>query len=224
MSEYDISFYKMMEESSKAAAFEMLTPIIRLLNPRSVYDFGCGEGVWLKVVKSLNENIDILGFDGEYVLKDNLKIPEECFVTCDLSRVMKGYKCDLALSIEVAEHIEEQYSDVFIDNIVNCSDNILFSAAIPGQGGIHHVNEQFQEYWIKKFEERGYTVDLSVRNYFWNNNRITPWRKQNILFFSKKGICLFPDAKPISSIVHPDMFKLKVENLDNSVFYKIQTD
>lgn len=221
MSEYDDSFYRMMEASSKAAAFEMLGPILRLLNPQSVYDFGCGEGIWLNVVKSLNKNIDVLGFDGKHVLKDNLKIPEDCFVTCDLSKIVRGYRCDLALSIEVAEHIEEQYSDVFIENIVNCSDNILFSAAIPGQGGINHVNEQFQEYWIKKFEERGYIVDFSVRNYFWNNNRITPWRKQNILFFSKKGISLFPDAKPISSIVHPDMFKIKVENLDNSVFYKI---
>lgn len=220
MSEYDILFYRMMEESSKAAAFEMLTPIIRILQPNSIYDFGCGEGIWLNVVKSINKDIDILGFDGDHILKSNLKIPDQYFIPCDLARNIRGYKSDLALSIEVAEHIEEQYSDVFIDNITSCSSQVLFSAAIPGQGGIHHVNEQWQEYWIEKFEKRGYNVDFSVRDYFWNNHNITPWRKQNILFFSKEKITLFPNAKPICSIAHPDMFKLKVDNLDNSVFYK----
>ena len=67
-----------------------------------------------------------------------------------------GRDFDLVLSAEVAEHLPLEVSDIFIDSIIKHGKVILFSAAAPGQGGTCHVNEQWQDFWVKKFRERGY--------------------------------------------------------------------
>lgn len=203
MTEYDEKFYKIIEQLGNDE--EIIIPlIIQWLSPKSVVDFGCGEGIWLRKVLQQDKKIEILGIDGNYVNQQRLKIPKEKFKAADLCHSISLEKrFDLAISTEVAEHLEEKYANVLLDNIVKSSDQILFSAAVPGQGGIHHVNEQWQSYWIKKFEKRGYYCDYSVRNYFWNETKITSWRKQNLLFFSKKKKNIAPE-KQIIDVVHPE--------------------
>lgn len=205
MFEYDEEFYKNIELMEKDEK-EIIPLIIQWLSPTSIVDFGCGEGKWLREVLEQNGAIDILGIDGSYVNKERLKIPKGKFIAADLRRsIFLKRKFDLAISTEVAEHLEEIYSDVFIDNIVRSSDNILFSAAVPGQGGTNHINEQWQSYWIQKFEKRGYYCDYSVRNYFWNKVEIKSWRKQNLLFFSKNRRRIAPDNE-LLNVVHPEEF------------------
>lgn len=227
MYQYNETFYAAFENTTKKAAQIILPHIVERVKPKSAVDFGCGEGVWLRVLKDIDNDVEILGMDGDYVKKEELKIPEECFKACDLSvRVTLEKKYDLAISLEVAEHIAESSADIFVDNITDCADNILFSAAIPGQGGTNHVNEQWQSYWIKKFEERGYFVDFSVRNYFWEVKEITPWRRQNLLFFSKEKKYLLPEAKVCVDVVNPDMFEFRrnqleeLQNFKNSILEK----
>lgn len=180
--------------------------ILERVKPTSIVDFGCAEGRWLMEVKRIDSNIEVLGLDGEYVDKDRLCISRDEFMEADLRKrieLMKKY--DLAISTEVAEHIEEEYADIFVDNLTRASDCILFSAAVPGQGGVHHVNEQWQSYWVEKFMRRGYEPDFAIRNYFWNNNNINAWRRQNIVMFSKKrGKDVYSD---IVDVVHPGVLK-----------------
>jgi len=128
---------------------EAIVPhVIRLTQPGSVVDVGCGTGTWLSVFKRHGIE-EICGIDGDYVERTNLEIPSKCFIAADLKQsVSMSQKFDLVVSIEVAEHIPPQNANVYIESLVGLGPVILFSAAIPFQGGIEHVNEQWPDYWI----------------------------------------------------------------------------
>ena len=210
--EYNNHFFQGFELTSYIAATKMLPIVLGKLMPESIIDFGCGQGIWEKALLEINPNLEITGIDGEYISKEDLKIDEAYFIGHDLNRPMKiSKKYDLAISIEVAEHLKKESADIFVDNICSSSDNILFSAAIPYQGGTEHINEEWQSYWIKKFVSRGYNYDTSLRDYLWKDKDITPWRRQNILFFSKH-ISNLPlvEADGITDVVNPDMYITKV--------------
>lgn len=207
MYKYNRKFYEWIDTETYRDPEIIMKCIIEWIKPKTIVDFGCGEGLWLSIAKKLDNNISVQGFDGEYIDRNRLKISINDFVASDLSqKILIKEKFDLAISTEVAEHIEEKYCDNFIDNITSASDFILFSAAIPGQCGVNHVNEQWQSYWINKFERRGYFVDLSIRNYFWSEIGITSWRKQNLLFFSKSEQTSIAPNRMLYDVVHPNIF------------------
>lgn len=202
MFKYDDMFYKIIEKEMDEKIIMPL--IIEWTSPKSVIDLGCAEGAWLREVLHQDPQIEILGVDGDYIKRERLKIPVEKFMAADLQKpIVLERKFDLAISTEVAEHLEERFINVYLDNIAKASEQVLFSAAVPGQGGTNHVNEQWQSYWIEKFMRKGYHCDYSIRDYFWDEERINSWRRQNLLFFSKKGTALAP-AKQLKNVIHPE--------------------
>jgi len=72
-----------------------------------------------------------------------------------------------------------------VENLVNLSDIILFSAAIPNQGGDRHVNEQWPSYWVKKFKERGYVAIDPIRGAMEKIQAVQPFYIQNLLIYVK---------------------------------------
>lgn len=220
MFKYNEDFYKYIEQTRKDE--EIVIPfILQWVSPKSIVDFGCAEGAWLAEALKQNSSIDILGMDGSYVDRNRLKISEKNFKAVDLrTPISLNQRFDLAISTEVAEHIEEAFAEIFVDNITQASEQVLFSAAIPGQGGVHHVNEQWQSYWIEKFEKRGYYCDYSIRNYFWNESQISSWRRQNLLFFSKKKGNLAPE-QPVMDVVHPEEAAVKRRFFEDTLKYYI---
>ena len=150
---YTNAFYENQKEESYLSAKTMLPFILgSLIVPiRSVVDFGCGAGTWLKAAEQLGVH-DILGLD----FGDNsrqLMIRQDQFMRQDLTvPIHLGRKFDLVMSTEVAEHLSSDAAEDFIQSLCRHGDIVLFSAAIPGQGGTHHVNEQYPSYWINIFE------------------------------------------------------------------------
>lgn len=124
------------------------------LHPKSVIDWGCASGLYL--MPFVERGIKVCGIDGESTGGSKLK-PNE-FFCLDIRKQLVTDRYDLALCIEVAEHLQLEYADVLIDNIVRSSDVIFWSAAQPGQGGQFHYNEQPISYWARKFAERGYII------------------------------------------------------------------
>lgn len=99
---------------------------------------------------------------------------------------------------------------------------MLFSAAIEAQGGTHHVNEQWPEYWIERFSEQGYQVLDVIRWCVWNDPSVTWWYKQNLLLFaSPQALSERPDLAsvrerpmpPPRSVVHPELYLERMEEL-----------
>lgn len=214
MYKYNKKFYDWIDNMVKGDAEVIMPYLIQWINPRNIVDFGCGEGIWLEAARGLDENISVLGIDGDYVDRGRLKIPSDLFMAADLSKPLEiKEKYDLAISTEVAEHIEERYSEQFVDNITSVADRIFFTAATPGQDGVNHINEQWQSYWIEKFGRRGYFIDLSVRNFFWNRDDVTDWRRKNILYFTKCENESIAPYVPCFDVVHPESYRILEERL-----------
>lgn len=152
---------------------------------RSAVDVGCGVGTWLSVLGEMGST-DVLGLDGPWVDRRQLEIPEESFLEHDLNdEIDLDRRFDLALALEVAEHLHARRARALVASLTRLSDFVLFSAAIPGQGGVGHVNEQWPPYWISLFHAQGFVgVDI-VRKRIWNDESIPFWYRQNILLFVK---------------------------------------
>lgn len=180
---YDESFYEGQKEGSVSSA-QVVVPIVLSLFPsRSVIDFGCGVGGWLKEFERQGVS-DYLGLDGEYVPADLLQIPADRFQPSDLRNLSDlGRRFDLACSLEVAEHLPGDCAKSFVLALVKAAPVILFSAAIPLQGGTDHVNEQRQSYWAKLFAESGYIALDCIRPAIFDDRRVEWWYRQNILMF-----------------------------------------
>jgi 2-polyprenyl-3-methyl-5-hydroxy-6-metoxy-1,4-benzoquinol methylase len=163
----------------------VIVPLVtELTRPKSVVDVGCGTGIWLSVFRKLGVQ-DILGIDGEWVDIRTLRIPRERFQTADLSEPLRPERgFDLVISLEVAEHLPASSATTFVDSLVNLGPVVLFSAAIPQQGGTHHLNEQWPDYWVRLFEACGYRVIDCIRRRVWNNPEVQWWYAQNMFVFA----------------------------------------
>jgi Methyltransferase domain len=190
--------------------------------PQSVIDVGCGRGVWLNAFKDHGVP-QIAGRDGPWTRLDRLLIDTACFAPVDLGALLaETQRFDLAMTLEVAEHIDAPRADQFVENLVALSDTILFSAAIAGQGGQYHVNEQPLSCWQAKFAARGYRLFDVIRPRFWQDGDVCWWYRQNIVVFcndrSPYGAALeaMRRASPdIVDLAHPIGFseKARLANL-----------
>lgn len=179
---YDSSFYAGKDGAYQAG--RVVAPFILSLFPEidSIVDIGCGAGGWLAAFAELGKKVE--GYDFGAGVEENLLISPKHYHRRDLSQSIEfGQKADLAISLEVAEHIDVAASDIFIDNLCHAGDIILFSAAIPGQGGTYHVNCQWPSWWAKKFSGRDYMCFDILRPIFWNMENIAVWYRQNMMLF-----------------------------------------
>ncbi|PSB27228.1 class I SAM-dependent methyltransferase [Stenomitos frigidus] len=180
---YDQAFFDSLLEGARGSARQVIPMLLEWLQPRSVVDVGCGLGAWLSVFRELGVQ-DSLGIDGDYVNASQLQIPVETFLAKDLTQPLKlDRRFDLAVSLEVAEHLPPEAANTLIESLIELSDVVLFSAAIPFQGGTGHLNEQWTGYWVKLFEHYGYVAIDCLRHRLWSNEYVQPWYIQNTLLF-----------------------------------------
>src|SRR5580704_15541831 len=102
---YTDAFYVQQCDSSYRSAGCVVPIVLSLLPARSVIDVGCGVGTWTS--KFLESGVpSVLGIDGDYVNRDLLRIPPECFAAFDLAKPIQiDKRFDLAICLEVAEHL-----------------------------------------------------------------------------------------------------------------------
>ena len=181
---YDDAFFDWLDEGSLRSARVIVPMVMELLAPTSVVDIGCGRGGWLKVFLE-NRVTDIQGIDGDYVDRSRLLIDADRFKTADLAKPLKLSRAfDLAVCLEVAEHLPDCRAATLVDNLTAAAPLILFSAAIPGQGGTAHVNEQWPHYWADLFATRGFQRFDLIRGRVWADRRVETWYRQNIVVFA----------------------------------------
>ncbi len=160
--------------------------VYKSFKPASVADVGCGPGVYLQVFEELGTK-KTFGLEGTDNALNNAVVP--VIQKQDLRLPFKAVeKFELVLCLEVAEHIHVKYSDILVDTVVDlCLSGgaVVFTAAVPGQGGFHHINLQPREFWISKFSDRGchYSETSSVQISKRLDLKVLPWLKQNIMVF-----------------------------------------
>jgi SAM-dependent methyltransferase len=211
---YNAKFYRELEQT-RSSAREILPVVLQLLKPASIIDIGCGTGHWLAAAAELGIT-DFLGVDGEWALKAKVEIPRDNFLVHDLSAPLKlDRKFDLAIALEVAEHLPEDQAREFVSTLCKLGDKVLFSAAIPGQGGRHHVNEQWPACWAALFAEFGFACYDVLRAKIWNNPRVLWYYAQNCMIFARAGLVDGAITKEPLSLVHPQLWLSQVERLNS---------
>ncbi|MDR0522079.1 MAG: class I SAM-dependent methyltransferase [Planctomycetaceae bacterium] len=211
---YDRRFYKRLSRTSSPSADEIVPFVIDLIAPKSVCDVGCGNGAWLASFARSGIQ-DFVGFDGKYVAQDQLLIPPDQFVPCDLENALPEFdrQFDLAVSLEVAEHLCAERAVPFIESLSKLAPAVLFSAAIPYQGGRNHINEQEPQYWADIFAKFDYLPIDCIRPQFWNNEKVSWWYRQNMFLYVRKNkltdyVKLPSVQSPVLTFVHPVLLKI----------------
>lgn len=190
---YTSTFYERLRSGATRSAEVIVPLVLQLLPVRSVLDVGCGDGSWLASFQKLGIS-DILGIDGDYVARDLLQIPLERFRPMDLTKPFRLERAfDLAISLEVAEHLPLECASGFVESLTATAPAVLFSAAIPYQGGDDHINEQWPDKWASLFGERGYAAIDCIRKRVWQNEAVDHWYAQNTLLFARAD---FVDRHP----------------------------
>jgi hypothetical protein len=185
---YNAAFYNEKTQESLQSAQAIVPLVINLVNPHSVIDAGCGMAAWLSVFREHGVE-NILGLDGSYIDLTRLLIPSGCFRVTDLSKPYDlNEKYDLAMSVEVAEHLPSTSARDFVNSLCKLAPLVLFSAAIPGQGGTHHINEQWPEYWRQIFAEFNYRMFDPFRGLIWQNDQIAYYYRQNLFLFVRSDL------------------------------------
>jgi SAM-dependent methyltransferase len=180
-----------------------------------VVDVGCGEGNWLAVCQKFGIT-DVVGIDGDYVHRERLRIPQSRFLPFDLTKPLRIERTfSLAISMEVAEHLPADCAVDFVESLTRLAPVILFSAAIPFQGGDHHVNEQWPDKWAALFCEHGYLAIDAIRKRIWDNDAVEHWYAQNALLFARREFverspalqAEFENSNPAQlCLVHPKQY------------------
>lgn len=205
---YSTRYYEGLKEDSAGSA-RTAVPLIRELFPaRTVVDVGCGSGTWAR--EYADAGCEVLGIDGEFVRTDQLLIPADRFLRRDLGQPLTlDQRFDLVNCLEVAEHLAGSRADSLVADLCRLGDVIIFSAAVPGQGGTHHVNEQWPSYWLPRFEAQGFTALDCLRPRLWGNPAVAWWYVQNMFALVRETrLADYPAAtaaaKPWpTDLVHP---------------------
>jgi len=186
---YNANFYEKQAEGSYQSAKVILGILFKSIKVRSIVDVGCGVGTWLRAAKELGCK-ECLGIEGDWVVneirqKNGIKIKTQNLE----NKIQVSKKYDLAISMEVAEHLNPQRAESFIRDLCRCSDIVLFSAAVPGQGGINHLNERPISFWGKIFLDHQYIPFDILRPLLVKNLNLQTWYRCNtILYISCKKI------------------------------------
>lgn len=217
---YSSNFFASMGVGPDDNSIEVLSAALQYVTAKSFVDVGCGTGKWVATARMLGIE-DVIGIDGSHVPHDKLLIPRNNFVEIDLENgpLLLDHRFDLAICLEVAEHLSRSRSQSFVADLCSLSDVILFSAALPFQGGISHTNEQWLEYWGILFRRNGYVPVDVLRDRLWLKTKIEWYYRQNIVFFCtpEKAIELFPSTHIVEdkllTRIHPEMMLVLVSKL-----------
>src|SRR5262245_30538237 len=212
---YTSSFFQEMTSDSLASAKVVVPLVMNLLHPSTVIDVGCGMGAWLSIFGEQGRTT-ICGLDGFYVDRASLLIPADCFRATDLAQPFTcPERFDLAVSLEVAEHLPACSARGFVKSLCRLAPVVLFSGAIPGQGGTHHVNEQWPEYWRKLFAGQNFRMFDPFRPQLWHDERVTSHYRQNMFLFihrdlldSRPELHCLPEVKDGNGLMLVDPFIL----------------
>jgi SAM-dependent methyltransferase len=207
--DYTEEFYRDRHAATRRSAERIVPLVLDLVRPRSVIDVGCGVGTWLATFQR-HGVAEIQGLEGTWLDARQLIVPRAAVTLCDLQRPLEcARRFDLAVSLEVAEHLPAECAAGFVASLARLAPVVLFSAAPPGQGGTHHVNEQWPPYWIDLFAAQRYDALDCLRDRTWNDDDILWWYRQNAFLFVDSER-LAEDAQLRTARERPPSFPLKV--------------
>ncbi len=220
---YDQAFYAEQVDGSLRSARAYLDRLFALWRPESAIDVGCGRGAWLAACGERGVQ-RLTGLDGDWVSQEMMLDPNISFRRTNLrEEIATGERHDLAISLEVAEHLPPESSDGFVRTLVAHADAVLFGAAYLGQPGRDHINTRPHSFWADNFLAQGYALFDFFRPHFWSDNEVEPWYRQNTFLYVRPahplhaaltaaGHVPLPDARFVDCI-HPWLYFELIQQL-----------
>jgi hypothetical protein len=199
---YTKEYFEKIQQEEALQAFRLERILYDLYKPRSVIDWGCANGLYLEPFMT-DDGCEVLGIENASVAIE-MRHPDIRIIKADMTQSISltpvnmqpvgvdlsapANKFDMALCIEVLEHIEEKYASVAVGNICRSSDRLVVSIAREWQTGPGHLNLKPIEYWIQKFGWNGFRVDnkttLDVREKMGDGYHLG-WITNNLLILEK---------------------------------------
>lgn len=189
-----------LKNTSLRAAQRIVPRIIQLcdLAPTSIVDLGGGGGAWCKAFQDVGTK-QVRCIDHPGTPKEMLWIKPEEFIPCNFEvETPQIVPVEMALSIEFAEHITPNRAEQIVAFLTASAKLVVFSAAIPGQGGVRHINEQRHDYWKQLFAKVGYTQLDIIRPLILFDREIPYYLRQNLFVYihpsdkSYSKLCALP--------------------------------
>jgi SAM-dependent methyltransferase len=212
---------KAEERANHHSATRILDILWSYFQPTSALDVGCGLGTWLSVLEDRGLS-DLVGIEGAWLNPAEVVCKAAIIKTVELETDFTlGRRFDLVICLEVGEHLSPNAAARFVGDLCCHAPAVLFSAAIPFQGGHHHVNEQFLSYWEALFAKRDFGLLDIIRGQIWYDERVLWWLRQNIVLFAHKELILANDSlrhiaeqcKAPVSVVHPNVYMARIKPL-----------
>lgn len=198
---YDDSFYTENARVALAAAEIILPWVLHCTEAKSVIDVGCGSAAWASVAKRYG--CGVYGVDGN-VPNTHLLIDREEFETADLTDGVSCEGYDLAICLEVGEHLPAESAPALVKGLCE-AQYVLWSAAVPGQRGVDHQNERWPRWWERHFMANNYCGSCDIREIFWDNRSVAPFYRQNFVLYAQPKDLLFLGMVPgVRDEVHPE--------------------
>jgi SAM-dependent methyltransferase len=188
---YDATYFeKAVDPSSAASAPYIARSLIEACHPRSVVDVGCGTGQILLALAALGVPGRGLEYSDAAIRMCRDRGLEVRKHDIENDNPPADWHADLVVSTEVAEHLPARCADRFVDLLCGIADCIFLTAAVPGNTGTDHVNEQPNQYWIQKLRDRGYVYDETASNSWrqsWKSAGVAEWYCQSAMLFRNAG-------------------------------------
>jgi len=202
------------KEIGRRSANSVVPLLMSLTQPASVIDVGCGVGNWLAAFRDCGIT-DVFGVDqNDYGAE--LRVPREHFAVADLrSGFRSERRFDLVVCLEMAEHLPEAAAPILVQSLAALGDVVVFSAAIPFQGGANHRNERWPEYWRDLFANYDFFPIDCIRPRIWENKDVAWWYTQNVLLYVRREYLAAHDRlrreveHPVPyplALVHPGLY------------------
>lgn len=217
MDAYDAKFFERRSKEGQVA--EIILNVVRELVPfKSIVDLGTAVGTWPSAAKRLGAD-SVVGVDGPWVPEDQKLIPPGEFVSANLEAELPNLpQCDLAICTEVLEHLSGPAAERAVGWLCQRAPVILFSAAIPDQGGDAHINEQWQSHWSGTFAKYGFKTYDVIRPQIWEDRRVPFWYRQNLFLMAKPNVGTasgWVEANiSFMNFVHPDSLGEKARRIE----------
>jgi SAM-dependent methyltransferase len=157
--------------------------IVEIYQPKTVVDFGCGPGYLSRELAKLGVQVTAIdGFSqpdlsGVSVEFETLNLNDPTLI----ANFFTGKYFDLAVSLEVAEHLEPEVSTTLVNWLTKVAPVVVFSAAVPGQQGDGHINLRPRDYWHSLFTQHNFTVADRIRERLRRHPSVAHWYRYNVL-------------------------------------------
>ncbi|MCM0592781.1 MAG: methyltransferase domain-containing protein [Gloeotrichia echinulata IR180] len=157
--------------------------IVEIYQPKTLVEFGCGPGHLTRELAKLGVQVTAIDgfsqpdFSGLSVEFNTLNLNEPTLI----ANFFTGKSFDLAVSLEVAEHLEPEMSTTLVNWLTKVAPVVVFSAAVPGQGGHGHINLRPRDYWHSLFTQHNFTVADRIRERLRPHPSVADWYRYNVL-------------------------------------------